>query len=124
MKLLLWNIALAMIWTAVTGSFSLANLALGFGLGYVVLWLVYRSAPAISYFSKMRLFLSFALFFMIELLRANARVAYDVMTRRVHMRPGVLAIPLEAETDAEITTLANLITLTPGTLTGSPYSIS
>ena len=32
------------------------------------------------------------------------------------MRPGVVAIPLDAETDAEITLLANLITLTPGTL--------
>jgi multicomponent Na+:H+ antiporter subunit E len=32
------------------------------------------------------------------------------------MRPGVVAIPLDARTDAEITLLANLITLTPGTL--------
>ena len=29
---------------------------------------------------------------------------------------GVIAIPLEARTDAEIVLLANLITLTPGTL--------
>jgi multicomponent Na+:H+ antiporter subunit E len=32
------------------------------------------------------------------------------------MRPGVIAIPLNARTDVEITLLANLITLTPGTL--------
>jgi multicomponent Na+:H+ antiporter subunit E len=32
------------------------------------------------------------------------------------MRPGVVAVPLDARTDAEITLLANLITLTPGTL--------
>jgi multicomponent Na+:H+ antiporter subunit E len=32
------------------------------------------------------------------------------------MRPGVVAIPLDVQTDAEITLLANLITLTPGTL--------
>jgi multicomponent Na+:H+ antiporter subunit E len=32
------------------------------------------------------------------------------------MRPGVIAVPLDAKTDAEITLLANLITLTPGTL--------
>ena len=31
--------------------------------------------------------------------------------------PGVVAIPLDARTDAEITLLANLITLTPGTST-------
>jgi multicomponent Na+:H+ antiporter subunit E len=32
------------------------------------------------------------------------------------MRPGIIAIPLDARTDLEITLLANLITLTPGTL--------
>ena len=32
------------------------------------------------------------------------------------MKPGIVAIPLDAKTDLEITFLANLITLTPGTL--------
>ena len=36
--------------------------------------------------------------------------------RELAARPGVVAIPLEAKTDAEITFLANVITLTPGTL--------
>jgi multicomponent Na+:H+ antiporter subunit F len=32
------------------------------------------------------------------------------------MRPGVIGVPLDAKTDVEITLLANLISLTPGTL--------
>jgi multicomponent Na+:H+ antiporter subunit E len=32
------------------------------------------------------------------------------------MRPGILAIPLELESDVQIMVLASLITLTPGTL--------
>ena len=32
------------------------------------------------------------------------------------MRPGVIGIPIRAKTDLEITILANLITMTPGTL--------
>jgi multicomponent Na+:H+ antiporter subunit E len=32
------------------------------------------------------------------------------------MKPGIIAVPLDAETDFEITLLANLITMTPGTL--------
>ena len=32
------------------------------------------------------------------------------------MRPGIVAIPLDIERDIEITLLANMITLTPGTL--------
>jgi multicomponent Na+:H+ antiporter subunit E len=65
-----------------------------------------RSAAAVA----------FVLYFIWELVLANLRVAYDVVTPQHYMRPAILAIPLEAKTDAEITLLANLISLTPGTL--------
>ncbi len=58
----------------------------------------------------------FAVLYLWELILANLRVAYDVMTPTRRMRPGVLAIPLDANTDVEITLLANLITLTPGSV--------
>jgi multicomponent Na+:H+ antiporter subunit E len=32
------------------------------------------------------------------------------------MTPGIVAIPLKAKTDLEITLLSNIITMTPGTL--------
>ena len=55
-------------------------------------------------------------YFLYDLVRANLRLAYDIATPRHFMRPGILAIPLEARTDFEIALLANLITLTPGTM--------
>jgi multicomponent Na+:H+ antiporter subunit E len=55
-------------------------------------------------------------FYLWELIIANLRVAYEVMTPGYRIRPGVIAIPLDARTDMEIAMLANLITLTPGTL--------
>ncbi len=58
----------------------------------------------------------FILFFIWDLILANLRVAWDVITPRGYKRPGVIAIPLDARTDLEITLLANFITLTPGTL--------
>ncbi len=54
--------------------------------------------------------------FVREMVLANLRVAYDVVTPRHHMRPGIIALPLDVESDIEITLLANLITMTPGTL--------
>jgi multicomponent Na+:H+ antiporter subunit E len=59
---------------------------------------------------------SFFFFYVWQLILSNLRVAYDVVTPTHYMRPGVIAVPLDAKTDAEITLLANLITLTPGTL--------
>ncbi|MFH1907602.1 MAG: Na+/H+ antiporter subunit E [Chloroflexota bacterium] len=110
------NLGLALAWAALTGEFSPANLLIGFGLGYLILLAARRALGPSSYFGKVRQAMGFALFFLWELLLANLRVAYDVLTPRHHMQPRVIAVPLDAQTDAEITALANLISLTPGTL--------
>jgi multicomponent Na+:H+ antiporter subunit E len=60
--------------------------------------------------------IGFLVYFMVELLRANFRVALEVLTPDFNMSPAIVAIPLDIKRDIEITLLANLITLTPGTL--------
>lgn len=55
-------------------------------------------------------------FYIKEVILSNLRVAYDVLTPRHHMKPGFIAIPLGDLTDRQILILANLITMTPGTL--------
>ncbi len=113
---LLWNVLLAIAWVAITGHVSPSNLLLGFVLGFIVFFFAHRAVGSLGYPAKVWCALSLAGFFLWELLRANLRVAYDVVTPQAHMHPGVIAIPLDAQTDAEITLLANLISLTPGTL--------
>ena len=60
--------------------------------------------------------LRFAGFFFKELLFAGVSV-FRLILLPSEVRPGVVAVPLDITSDAEITLLANLITLTPGTLT-------
>ena len=43
-------------------------------------------------------------------------MAYDVVTPTFYMTPGIVSVPLDVTTDLEITILANVISLTPGTL--------
>lgn len=116
MTALFWNLVLAVVWAMATGELSPAGFAKGFALGYLALWLCQPLLPESGYFRKPFQAVRFALFFFWELLLANLRVAYDVVTPKLHMRPSILAIPLQARTDEEITLLAGLITLTPGTL--------
>jgi multicomponent Na+:H+ antiporter subunit E len=54
--------------------------------------------------------------FIVELVISSLQVAWDAVTPRHLARPGIIAVPLDARTDLEITVLANLICLTPGTL--------
>jgi multicomponent Na+:H+ antiporter subunit E len=116
MTLLFWNVSLALAWALAVGGVSLTNFAVGFGLGYASLWFAQPAIGRSNYFGRVPRAMGFVLFFLWELILANLRVAYDVVTPKYHMRPGIVAIPLDAETDLEITLLASLITLTPGTL--------
>jgi multicomponent Na+:H+ antiporter subunit E len=54
--------------------------------------------------------------YLAELGRSGWRVALDVASPGSEARPGIVHVPLDARTDAEIALVANLISLTPGTL--------
>jgi len=54
--------------------------------------------------------------FLRELIISALRVAWLVVQPKPRLRPGIIAYPLTVTTDTQITLLANMITLTPGTL--------
>lgn len=113
----LLNIVLTLVWAGLFGAVNPETLISGFLVSYAVLYFLSRSqqeSPA--YFGKVPKIFSFIAYYLWELLKSNFIVAYDVLTPQHHMKPGVVAIPIRAETDFEIALLANLITMTPGTL--------
>lgn len=113
MSRLLYNIMLALAWAAVTGRFTLGNLTLGFLIGYAVLYLTRDPSRAGRYVSRLPCALSLVAFFVWELFRANMRVTYELLTPTHRMKPAIVAIPLDARSDAQILLLTTLITLTP-----------
>ncbi len=116
MRLFLWNLLLALFWAAVSDTMTLLNLCFGFLAGYLVLLGARRTLESTDYFRKTGLVFSFIWFFVRELVKSTLKIAHDIVTPTHRMQPGVIAIPLEVKTDLEITFLANLISLTPGTL--------
>lgn len=110
------NILLAIIWVAVTGNFQTANVVFGFVLSFFLLWVVTRGSGQGRYFRLVPKVISFFFFFLFELIKANLQVAYEVATPNLNMKPGIIALPLDVKSNFGITMLANLITLTPGTL--------
>jgi multicomponent Na+:H+ antiporter subunit E len=110
------NIALAMIWAAMTGEVTAGNLAVGFMLGYAILVLQQVVVGKSTYYHKVNRTSVFLLYFLMELLLSSLRVAAAALFPRRFTRPGIVAIPLDAKTDIEIVLLASVVTLTPGTL--------
>lgn len=113
----LLNVLLALAWVAMTGEFTPANFLVGFVLSYLMLWVAQRSIGPSTYFARVRRTLAFAFFVWWKLTEANLRVAWQVLSPQQSLRPAVIAVPLAGETDLEIVFLANLLTLTPGSLT-------
>lgn len=115
MNLLLVNIVLALVWGAVTVSFSPGNLVFGFVLGFLCLWLV-RDRFNPRNFNRPGRALRLAGLFLLELCLSASRVARDTLRPCMKFRPAIIAMPLEVTSEAQIMLLANMISLTPGTL--------
>ncbi|MEK6476767.1 Na+/H+ antiporter subunit E [Catalinimonas sp. 4WD22] len=81
----------------------------------LVLWLL-TAVYSRKHFRQLSSILHLMLFFLKELVIANLRVSYEVLTPRYRLKPAVISVPLIIDTDLEIMMLANMITLTPGTL--------
>ncbi|HLU45222.1 MAG TPA: Na+/H+ antiporter subunit E [Natronosporangium sp.] len=60
---------------------------------------------------------SFLTYISWDFLKSNVQVLAEVVRPRLRNRPAVLEIRLASRTDLEVVALANLITLTPGSLT-------
>jgi multicomponent Na+:H+ antiporter subunit E len=106
-------VLLALGWIALSGSFEPANV----GFGGITGFLLHRLLPS-DHGERWTMgralgMVALAWFFVWELILSNVRVALVVLDPR-RLRAAVVAVPLDARSDVEITTLANLITLTPG----------
>jgi multicomponent Na+:H+ antiporter subunit E len=60
--------------------------------------------------------LAFAGHYLVLLLRASLMVAWEIVTPGTSLSPAIVQFPLRARTPLEVSVVAHLINLTPGTL--------
>ncbi len=115
-RTVLVNILLALVWGAVTGSFGVANLVFGFVIAALALWIIREQYHTEDYLVRAWRITSLILRFLKDLFVSAMRVAVLVLSPTRRYQPGFIAFKLTTDRNAEIALLANLITLTPGTL--------
>jgi multicomponent Na+:H+ antiporter subunit E len=115
--MLIGNILLAVAWAALQGEFSLAQLVLGYLLGFVILDALARGGvvPA-TYRNKVRAVLRLLGFLGQQFVVANIKMALDVLGPTQRIKPAIVRVPLDATDDYEILLLSTLINLTPGSI--------
>ena len=114
MRALAWNLGLALLWAAVTGTFTAENLLLGGALAALILLATGRVVGVPHYPEAFRRSIVLVAFTVWELLLSNLRVARDVLGPPSRLRPALIEIPLDAQSDMALAAFASLVTLTPG----------
>ena len=113
---ILLNVVLALVWMFLSHSYNPSSFIVGYLLGILIL-LGFRKFFN-SRFYLIRVWAVIKLFFLFikELIMANIAVLKVIIKPKLDMKPGIFALKTDLKKPWEITLLANLITLTPGTL--------
>ena len=116
---ILWLIAL---WVLLWGDLSVANVLSGFVVALAVL--AFARVPRLTkrgndLAPRVRPFalLFFIGFVFVELVKSNLILAWEIITPGTRINNGVVAVPLRTSQPITMMVVANVITLTPGTMT-------
>lgn len=113
----LLNLLLAFVWMFLNDRWDAGSFTVGYLIGLGLLYIFRRFLHYPFYFSKVVATVKLLLLFLKELILSSKSVIQLMTRRNMDFRPGIFALPTQLKSDLEITLLANLITLTPGTLT-------
>jgi len=113
---ILLNFLLAVTWMFFESSMELSTFIVGYLLGALVIFFMRRFFSSRFYVYRLFSIIKLMLIFLRELLLSNLAVLKVVLSPKLDIQPGIFAMETRLTSDWEVTLLANLITLTPGTL--------
>ncbi|MEK4028346.1 MULTISPECIES: Na+/H+ antiporter subunit E [Bacillaceae] len=113
---ILLNFFLAFLWMFLQVSFNSKTFIIGYLIGLILIYGMRRFFKTELYVRRVFAIVYLTLLFFKELIMANIDVLKVILKPKLDIQPGIFALPTELKSDWEITLLANLITLTPGTL--------
>src|SRR5699024_8891256 len=111
------NLIISFLWMFLSESYTLISFLFGYILGAVLLLLLHRFFTGPFYLKRLYRLMVLFLILIRELISYNIQIVKYVYKKDLNIEPGIFAMPIEVKQSWEITLLANLITLTPGTLT-------
>ncbi|OCA81489.1 cation:proton antiporter [Bacillus sp. FJAT-27225] len=110
------NLFIASLWTGFQDDWSGLTFISGYFAGMVVLFLMRRFLPQTFYIITFINILKLFFVFIQELFTSSYTVIHHIIKPKLNITPGVFTLDTDLETDAEVTLLALLLTLTPGSV--------
>ena len=107
---------LTVVWVTLWEALTWANIAGGLVVAIVALYLLppreVRTSVGFRPLAAARLLL----YFLWELILASSQVIWEIITPQDHTRPAVVSVHTRSTVPGHITAVANMVSLTPGTL--------
>lgn len=110
------NVVLALLWMFMNSNFTVGSFFAGYLLGLLAVFIIRRFIPGRFYMRRVVAIVKLGVIFLWELVKANIDVVRVVLNPKIDIHPGFFAYPTDLEDDWEVSLLAALITLTPGTV--------
>ncbi|BAC13951.1 Na(+):H(+) antiporter [Oceanobacillus iheyensis HTE831] len=113
---ILLNVLIAFLWMFLQNDYTAITFVVGYLIGILLLFFIRRFLKSEFYFKRVWAAIKLIFLFLKELIKANIDVVRIVLSPKLNNEPGIVAVETKLETNLEISLLAALITLTPGTV--------
>lgn len=113
---ILLNIIIAVLWMFLSETYTFSAFFSGYLIGILLLLLFDRMIPDVFYVSRIWKVIKLMILFSRELILSNIQILKYVYKPQLNLQPVIFSFELTLRKNWEITLLANLITMTPGTL--------
>ncbi|AXI10793.1 Na+/H+ antiporter subunit E [Oceanobacillus sp. 143] len=112
------NLFIAFLWTLFQDEeyFKFTTFVTGYIVGVGIVYLMHRFFGERFYLGRFYAFLKLVLLFISELIQSSYLVLKHILSPKIHIKPGIFKYETILESDVEVTALAMLLTLTPGSV--------
>lgn len=112
------NLCIAALWFLLKDdpNASFSNFVAGFLVGIIILYAMHRFFGTRFYLNRVMKIIKLILIFIRELLLSSVSVIRVVIQPKINITPGIFTYKTELEGDYQVTALALLLTLTPGSV--------
>jgi multicomponent Na+:H+ antiporter subunit E len=112
----LMNLIIGVIWMFLQDDWSVLTFFSGYLFGLLVLLILRRYLPTKFYIITLFAILQLFFVFIYELFTSSISVILHVIRPRIRVTPGIFTLETDLEGDLEVTLLALLLCLTPGSV--------
>ena len=110
------NLFIAFLWMFFQDEWGVLSFLSGYLIGVIVLFSLRRFFPSSFYLRRFYAILKLFILFVRESITSSVAIMKEVIRPKVDVTPGIFKMETDLEGDLEITLLALLLTLTPGSV--------